>query len=113
MVVTINDTSALAALLGRVSLKGTCLDFDWRWNIAEQAGGWLIALGFTAPDRDTLQRSAQEGRRLWVAKGASSREVAGTAFTALKLALEHELLEAFTIGGCRAFDPHGLLGGLP
>lgn len=103
----IRSRSALVDVLSRVDMRGW-LGCAWGWDIDDGVGGdWLICATFVRPDRDTGKPGVGAGRWLHVAFGSTARSVVGTAFTAIKLVVDHELLEAFHVDGCRPWDPHG------
>lgn len=93
------------AALDLVSIRG-CMDLGWRWVVKPVDSGFRIGALFSAPDRDTLVSATQFGRDYYLPFGATVGAVVKTAFLAAKVALEHELLEAFHVGGVRPFDPH-------
>lgn len=112
----IDSSARLEDALAMVHVAGE-LDFFWRWRIetALLAGGegWLISAEYVRPDRESGAYGWGTSRPLFVRRGAQARDVWGTAFTAIKLTLEHELLEGFKVDGRRVFDPHGPMLGDP
>ncbi len=102
---TVETRGQLRAALALVSMTG-CLDFAWSWALLNAPEGWHVVCEFSRPDRETGVSGRGRGRPLYVAAGSTAREVWGTAFTAIKLIIEHETLESFHVAGARVFDPH-------
>lgn len=103
----------LLRLLYSADVRGQ-LDWTWAWTAvscdAGETTGWLVSVRFTRPDRDSGEMGIGVGRPLFIPADATTRMVLGTAFTAIKLVVEHELLEGFHVGEARVFDPHAPLG---
>lgn len=95
----------LLRLLDSVSVRGQ-LDWAWGWSAVPCGDGWLVSSCFSRPDRDSGLRGLGIGRPLFVGPRDSTRAVIGTAFTAIKLVVEHELFEGFHVGEERVLDPH-------
>ena len=76
------------------------------WEVIDMPGGWLVTCTFYRPDRDTLEPSIGQGRAWRVGEEFSTAQVVRTAFSAVKMLVDHELLEFFKVGGERVFDPH-------
>lgn len=81
-----------------------------RWEIvsvidaySDQFMGWLIKCHFVRPDRDTGKREVGTGRYWYVEKSATKEQVCRSVFLAIRMLVEHELLE-FTIKGERLFN---------
>ncbi len=101
----IKTSIQLLAALEAVTVEGW-LALDWKWVVDPIATGWIIRVSFNRPDRDTGEPVRGYGRGLFLAYECSARDVAGAAFVAIKLIVDHELLEAFHVNGHRIFDPH-------
>jgi hypothetical protein len=106
----------LRRLLDSVRVRGA-VDWGWQWWISSYrcdhpAGhnyhpdGWLIWATYRRPDIDSLQPGLGTTRREFVPRGATESAVFETAFVILRLTVEHELMESFTIDGTRPFNPH-------
>ncbi len=102
----VRSRSALIDVLSRIEMRGW-LGCAWGWDVDGIDGGWLIRATFVRPDRDTGKSGVGAGRWLQVDFDSTARAVIGTAFTAIKLVVDHESLEDFHVDGCRPFDPHG------
>lgn len=76
------------------------------WDIVDMPGGWLVTCAFIRPDRDTQKIEIGKGRGWWVSEDATEEQVIRTAFSAIKMLVDHELLEFFRVGEERIFDPH-------
>lgn len=84
------------------------LAWSWGWEIREDfPHGFHVRVTFERPDRETGIMGRGAGRWLLVPANATAHDIAGTAFVAIKLIVEHELLEGFHFDGRRIFDPHG------
>jgi hypothetical protein len=68
--------------------------------------GFLIRCGFWRPDTNTGVMGEGFGRWNFVPKGSSVDAVVKTAYVAIKLVVEHEMMEAFEFDGVKVFDPH-------
>lgn len=68
--------------------------------------GWIVTCVFVRPDRDTKRIEEGAGRGWYVPRNATPLQVQRTAFSAVKMLVDHELLEFFTVDGERLFDPH-------
>jgi|TARA_R110000851_G_scaffold145114_5_gene284481 hypothetical protein len=87
-------------------------DKDYRFEAVEinheneMVDGFLIRCGFVRPDTNSGEMGEGFGRWNHVQKNASAKAVIMTAFVAIKLVVEHEMLEAFEYQGEKLFNPH-------
>jgi len=107
---TIETTKKLRLVADAVTFAPSCLDMGWEWKIFEvddrMFSGWLVSTTFRRPDRETGKIGAGIGRSWWIDRGTTESGVVKTLFSAAKMIIEHELLEAFHYKGVRLFDPH-------
>jgi hypothetical protein len=84
---------------------------DW-WLSAEVGiTGTRMRWAFEAPCSRTGVESVWYGR-WWDVTDMTEEQLVKTAFAALKLAIEHETMEAFKYKGVAIFDPHTPLAAL-
>lgn len=83
---------------------------DW-WLQAAVGIEPRIRWCFTAPCAKTGVTGPWFGR-WWDVTGMTEEQLVKTAFAALKLAIEHETMEAFKYKGVAVFDPHTPLAAL-
>ena len=99
-------------LLERVVVGPFLKNAHWRFTDLPETGGFLLQLGWLAPDTSgsgpyfARPDVLQTGRKFYVSRFARPSEVVQTAFLAVKLALEHEARETFTLDGVAIFSPH-------
>jgi len=93
-------------VLGGVTFAPSCVDMAWQWEMRDIRGGWLIRCSFQRPDRTTGEIGRGFGRWWFVREGESESGLVKTAYSAAKMNIEHELMEAFRYRGVRIFDPH-------
>lgn len=97
-----NEASRVQAVLDRVVYK------HWTFEVLLSAGhGVAIRCLFMAPCvlKPMLKDEPQYGRA-WLVTGMTEDAIITTAFCAIKLAEEHEVLENFLVDGVRVFNPH-------
>lgn len=99
-----NEASRIQEVLDRIVYK------DWTFQVLlADSGGGAIAIRclFMAPCvlKPMLKHEPQYGR-LWLVTGMPDDAIIKTAFTAIKQAEEHEVLENFMVDGVRVFNPH-------
>ena len=89
---------------------------DYRFEVIEvrsdgeiNADGFLLRCGFIRPDTTTGEMGEGFGRWNYFPKNSSEKSVIMTAFVAIKLVVEHEMLEAFEFKGTKLFNPHKTL----
>ncbi len=106
------DDERLEQVLRGISVRGV-LDLTWQWETqgfdSPYTGalvGWFIRVTFHRPDRVTGEFARGHGRWWVVEYGSTKSAVVKTAFTAMKMIVEHELMEGFMWQGVRIFDPH-------
>ncbi len=87
-------------------------DNDYRFEVEEiihqnpTVDGFLIRCGFWRPDTLTGEMGEGFGRWNHVPRNGSVKAVVLTAFVAIKLVVEHEMLESFEYGGVKILNPH-------
>jgi hypothetical protein len=100
---------AIDAALKRIRYK------DWVLTYERHHGYYLLFWQFTTPDysEEGYQYPATfdtanlwSTRKHYVSANASVEDIIRTAFLAVKIAEEHETLEAFHVDGVAPFDPH-------
>lgn len=88
---------------------------DYRFEVCAAVGqdpstnGFLIRCGFWRPDTNTGEMGEGFGRWNYVPRGSSVDAIVKTAYVAIKLVVEHEMMEAFEFMGVKAFNPHKTL----
>jgi hypothetical protein len=116
--------SEIREVLDRISLQPSCIDMGWEFEVREvfvytpddpdpgrypplhQCAGFEIRTSFQRPDRDTGKIARGFGRWWHVPVGVSESGLVKSMYAAIRLNVEHELLEAFHYDGVRIFDPH-------
>lgn len=87
-------------------------DKDYRFEVAEvkhehpSLDGFAIRCGFWRPDTTTGEMGEGFGRWNLVPRNGSVKAVVMTAFVAIKLVVEHEMMEAFELNGVKLLNPH-------
>jgi hypothetical protein len=105
----------IAQLIARIDL--VCMDKKLELRVEEDqvyrhpvAGGRLfLQVVYRANDstkRDRAREQEWRGRKWYLSEHMLADEVVKTAFVAFKSAVEHEVMEGFTIDGRRVFNPH-------
>ena len=94
-----------------MSFKPSCLDLGWGWKIeigAKQDGSifFIIYSGFIRPDTHTGKVGRGWGRPWTIRQEYTDKELFMTCWLAIRQIVDHELLEAWSVDGCRVFDPH-------
>lgn len=90
-------------------------DRDYRFEVCKASGdgpyadGFLIRCGFWRPDTNTGVMGEGFGRWNFVPNNSSVDAIVKTAYVAIKLVVEHEMMEAFEFMGVKVFDPHKTL----
>ncbi len=69
-------------------------------------GRIFIQVHYHAPCVKTGSWEDWSGRKWYLSKHMTQDEVIKTAFAAFKAAVEHEILEGFSVGGKVLFNPH-------
>lgn len=96
----------LNKILSAITFAPSCVDMGWRWEIYEADNGHLIRTVFRRPD--TVSGVVQEGFGRWwhLPSDVTESGVVKTAYAAMRMILEHELMEAFLYEGKKIFNPH-------
>jgi hypothetical protein len=92
------------------------IDMRWKWPVRSATdypiSGWLVGTHFSRRDRNGGPTQIGKGREWFIAYGTTESGVVKTVFAAVKMILEHELMEAFHVSGVRIFDPHNTVAEL-
>lgn len=98
-----NEASRIQEVLDRIVYK----NWTFELNIDLFAKQVSFRCLFMAPCvlKPMLKEEVQYGRA-WPVTGMTEDAIIKTAFTAIKQAEEHELLENFLVDGVRVFNPH-------
>lgn len=80
--------------------------FSYRPLCTATGGGFLLRVGFTAPERGTGEPSLQYGRWWYVSPYSVGNEIVQTCLKAVLTAEEHEARETFRYKGRPVFGPH-------
>lgn len=90
-------------------------DRDYRFEVERASctgtpiDGFMIRCGFWRPDTSTGIMGEGFGRWNYVPIGSSCDAIVKTAYVAIKLVVEHEMMEAFEFMGVKVFNPHKTL----
>jgi hypothetical protein len=94
------------------SIKMSCLgnhSFELRIerdNKDPERGRIFLQVSYISPDTKTGIAEEFRGRKFYLSDHMIQDEIVKTAYLAFKLAVEHEVLENFTIDGKILFNPH-------
>lgn len=77
-----------------------------RDNENPENGRIFIQVVYNAPCTKTNEWKEWHGRKFYLSKHMTQDEVVKTAYLAFKLAVEHEIMEGFGVGGKTLFNPH-------
>jgi hypothetical protein len=69
-------------------------------------GRIFMQVQYIAPCVKEGNEQSWGGRKFYLSDHMTQDEIVKTAFLAFKLAVEHEVMEGFTVGGKRPFNPH-------
>lgn len=69
-------------------------------------GRVFLQVVYIAPCIKTEWSKEFHGRKFYLSTHMTQDEVVKTAFLAFKLAVEHEIMEGFSVGGKTLFNPH-------
>lgn len=69
-------------------------------------GRLYLVVSYWAECTDTGNNTFWRGRKWYLSEHMTLDEVVKTAYAACKAAVEHEVMEAFRIGGRKVFNPH-------
>ena len=87
-------------------------DKDYKFEVKEvshedsSVDGFLIRCGFWRPDTLTGEMGEGFGRWNHVPRNGSVKSVVLTAYVAIKLVVEHEMMESFEFMNTKVLDPH-------
>ena len=69
-------------------------------------GRVYIQLVYTALDHELGVHKGQKARKWYLSEHMTDDEILKTAYAAFRMAVQHEVVEGFTVDGVRVFDPH-------
>jgi len=69
-------------------------------------GRIFIQITYVAPCAKTGKDNEWHGRKWYLSDHMTDDEIVKTAFTAFKMAVEHEVMESFKFAGVTVFNPH-------
>lgn len=95
-----------ASVMSEVSFK------DWDFRIGILGEGYFLQATFKDIDHDTNELSLIKGRKWYISSFAIEDEIVKTAWVAVKMAMEHEMMEQFQYKGKAPFHPHHEVNGL-
>lgn len=104
-------------VLNRIDFARSCIDMGWEFELLQiyarsgsslnvEPFGTLMRASFQRPDRDTHRIARGFGRYWHLPKGITESGIVKSAYAAVRLNVEHELMEALHFDGVRIFDPH-------
>jgi hypothetical protein len=80
---------------------------DWELNVVEKPSEiYLQVVNYNGRCAITDVPLPWSGRKWRLSVHMTESELVGTAFAAIKQAVEHEVMEHFTYKGVQVFDPH-------
>lgn len=79
---------------------------DWRFRSGPLGDGCFIQVEFDCADTDSGEPATMRGRKWYISPFAIADEVYKTCWIAVELALRHEAMEEFKVGGVAPFHPH-------
>jgi hypothetical protein len=85
----------------------SCIDMSWEFEVKEQVGLYFIRTSFKRKDIVTGEFGVGWGRwHTTPVELASETSIIMTAWVAVKMIVEHELLESFEYHTKNVFNPH-------
>ena len=112
------DIKEIKRIIKNITFAPSNLDMGWKFQVKESydldsvINGFFIRTSFKRPDTNTGKIGTGFGRWMFVDKNTDERGIVMTAWVCAKLIVEHELMEAFMVGGIRILDPHKSLSEL-
>lgn len=114
---TLSTVAELREVLDRVTFEPSCIDMGWRFEVRAiyardaidetlRPFGFVFRASFQRPDRTTGEVDRGFGRWWHVPDHVTESGLVKSAYAAVRLNVEHELLEAFHVDEIRLFDPH-------
>lgn len=87
--------------------KYSCIDMGWRYEVEVHNGFYFIRTSFQRKDINSGEFGPGWGRwHTTPVAGATETSIVMTAWVAVKMIVEHELLEGFEYKGKKVFNPH-------
>ena len=113
-------------LLKRIDASLFLTDFEWivehdkKYSRKIPVGGWqgnagmnlrtngrvYIQIKYNAPCSKTGEIKEWRGRKWYLSSHMLEQEIIFTAYTAFKMAVEHEIMEGFKVDGIILINPH-------
>jgi len=108
----VNRLTELRTVLDTITIDRASR-FHWDWKLRSRPGrgpnaehGYWVWAEFQRIDIDTGVWGTGEGRREFIAAGATVSAVVKTAWGCVQQIVQHELMHAFLYAGKPLFDPH-------
>lgn len=104
----------LHSILSRITFAPNNIEMGWKFVVRPVYGephrspllGWQIRTTFRRPDRDDGKPARGFGRWWFIPEDETVSGIVKTYYSACRMIVEHELMEAFLFDGQRIFDPH-------
>lgn len=102
------ELSDVEEILGNLNFaKYSCVDMDFKYQVQEVGGFYMIRSSFMRKDIDNGEFGPGWGRwHTTPVAGATETSIVMTAWVCVKMIIEHELLEGFEYKGKKVFHPH-------
>lgn len=102
------DLDDVEEILSNVNFsKNSCIDMGWKFEVMIQGGFYLIRTSFQRKDIVTGEFGTGWGRwHTTPVVEACETSIVMTAWVAVKMIVEHELLEGFEYFGKKVLNPH-------
>lgn len=103
-----NSIMTIQGLLKRIklSLLGLPVHINVHRDKVHNNGRFYLQVAYNAPCTKTDMMQTWKGRKWYLSEFMTRDEVVKTAYAAFKAAVEHEVMEGFTIDGKVLFNPH-------
>jgi hypothetical protein len=94
-------------ILGKIKIfEHSCMDFNWGWQVKENADGFLIRASFDRLDVYKNEISKGYGRWMHTEKDVTESGIVKTAWLCTELIVRHEMMEAFQYRNAKILNPH-------
>lgn len=94
-------------ILSHVKFANSCVDMGWQWEVKEIEQGFILRCSFRRPDVYKDNEIGMGFGRPWLMdKNSPVAAIVKTAWSAAKMIVEHEMMEAFEYKGAKIFNPH-------
>lgn len=99
--------SDVQSILSRIKFAPSCIDMGYRFEVKiDSEDGFKIRASFQRPDTRTGVMGTGFGRWHVTPADSSTTAIVKTAWVAVKMVVEHELMESMMYRGVRIFNPH-------